>query len=630
MIGDMRGSDFLSDLAAIGLAEAAGYPGLDPAATAARLADVLVRAGVLTRFQADEVLAGRAERLAVGRLLLLDRVGGGGMGVVYKALHRALKRVVAIKMLWPHRADTPGAELRFRREVEALGKLHHPNIVTPHDAGAAHGFCYLVMEYVDGADLQATVERSGPLDPREAVECALQAAQGLAYAHEQGVIHRDVKPANLVRQAADGIVKVADLGLAKIANQSTDYHTTSGMAVGTPQFMAPEQRGDEEVGPPADVFGLGGTLYFLLTGRVRTATRRAGEIYPPTVPAELATLVQRMLAQNPADRPSMRTIAEELAQQRHSRAGVVRYPPTREYVPARRPDRRWVWVAAVAAAVSLAVVVAIALRPPPGVRNDPDPGPITRSSPATGPGTPPGPRLEPVKDPSAKKPPDTPVQPVRWNDELKTAIEEYFEKGVAKNPGQFLYGEVDTALATGVSGEWRIGPGLTRDGSPVVFRVAGDRLFVFRPSEAQLRVWNLAPRSFDRTYGRGFRIRPLEGIRLTKDGAVRVGRGPGGRRTFTVRFTAQAVSEMQIESVTLILETSQPGQKGEEVTAELYQKLDWTRPMSGSHEVKLGGHSGDQFPTSGAVRVRIEAFVTAPNPGRYRISNVLLTELVPE
>src|SRR5262249_1738114 len=154
------------------------------------------------------------DELVIGNYQVLDRLGAGGMGTVYKARHRRMKRVVAIKVLSRSVGPSEKFVQRFQREVEAVARLSHPNIVMAHDADEAEVGHFLVMEFVNGRDLASAVDERGPLPVAEAVECTLQAARALDYAHRQGIIHRDIKPANLLRDTG-GVVKVADLGLAR-------------------------------------------------------------------------------------------------------------------------------------------------------------------------------------------------------------------------------------------------------------------------------------------------------------------------------------------------------------------------------------------------------------------------------
>jgi CheY-like chemotaxis protein len=247
-------------------------PPSPPAADGAAAAQRLIAAGKLTPFQAEAVSERRFESLVIGNYQVLDRLGAGGMGTVYKARHRRMKRVVAIKVL-SHVGQSEQLVQRFQREVEAVARLSHPNIVMAHDADEAEVGHFLVMEYVNGQDLDSTTQKRGPLPVAEAVDCALQAARALDYAHRQGIIHRDIKPANLLRDAG-GVVKVADLGLARFNDTlgrpapEAGSLTQAGTIMGTVDFMSPEQAmGLTTIDHRADVYSLGCTLFFLLTGR---------------------------------------------------------------------------------------------------------------------------------------------------------------------------------------------------------------------------------------------------------------------------------------------------------------------------------------------------------------------------
>ncbi|MGH7222163.1 MAG: serine/threonine-protein kinase, partial [Gemmataceae bacterium] len=166
----------------------------------------------------EQVLASKGRRRRVGPYVLLERLGGGGMGHVYKAQHRLMKRMVAVKLLGRlRRGGDDGAVLnRFRREVEAAGRLRHPSIVTAFDAGAWRGRLYLAMEYIEGIDLERFVEDTGPLSVDLACEIVRQTAEALHHAHERGIVHRDIKPSNLMLAPPGVTVKLLDLGLAQL------------------------------------------------------------------------------------------------------------------------------------------------------------------------------------------------------------------------------------------------------------------------------------------------------------------------------------------------------------------------------------------------------------------------------
>ena len=290
------------------LDEAAAEPGVWDQA----LADKLVAQGLLTKFQAREMLAGR-RRFRLGQYTVLDELGRGGMGQVFRAEHAMMGREVALKVL-PRAKSTPEYEAAFQREIRVLARLDHEHLVRALDAGHDAKVYYLVTELVPGLDLRRQVLKYGPLDELEAASVITQAAQGLAYAHEQGLVHRDVKPGNLL-VTQDGRVKVLDLGLAGSMLDAESKGT--GRVVGTMDYMAPEQiRSPDTVGPAADVYGLGCTLYFALTGQVpfpggtrkEKAQRQLTESptplaqLAPHINAELRLVVEGMMKKSPAER----------------------------------------------------------------------------------------------------------------------------------------------------------------------------------------------------------------------------------------------------------------------------------------------------------------------------------------
>jgi WD40 repeat protein/tRNA A-37 threonylcarbamoyl transferase component Bud32 len=243
-------------------------------------------------------------------------IGAGGMGTVYEAEHRVLHRPVALKVIKRSLTDHPVIVERFRREVRAAARLSHQNIVTICDAEDAGGTLFLVMEYVEGVSLGRLVKERGPLPVAEACDAVRQTALGLQHAHERGVVHRDVKPENLIR-CAGGTVKVLDFGLAALTAERGGALTDTNVIMGTPDYMAPEQAEDpRSADVRADVYSLGCTLYHLLTGRVPyPASTRMQKLLAhreqplpsirqacPEVPVGLACVLERMLAKRPDDR----------------------------------------------------------------------------------------------------------------------------------------------------------------------------------------------------------------------------------------------------------------------------------------------------------------------------------------
>jgi len=324
----------------------------------ATLARELTRRGWLTVYQVERVLAGQAADLVLGTYVLLERLGQGGMGTVYKARHRMMNRVVAVKVIRKELLAHPGAVQRFEREIEAAAKLSHPNIVIAHDAAQVDDRHFFAMEYVDGIDLLQLLRRRGPLPVAEACDYARQTALGLQHASEQGLVHRDIKPANLLLSQRDGVVKVLDMGLARLhqavgEGEASMAMTQEGTVMGTPDYIAPEQAlNSHTVDVRADIYSLGCTLYHLLAGTVpfpggTLAQKIAAHLHqePPALetrranlPRYLALLVKKMMAKNPADR--YRTPLEVARALEHCIGLVGGLPPTPAPVAPRQPPDR--------------------------------------------------------------------------------------------------------------------------------------------------------------------------------------------------------------------------------------------------------------------------------------------------
>jgi serine/threonine-protein kinase len=333
--------EFAQNLADSGLFEVADLlpagsdSGVPDGAEAAR---EWVVAGKLTPYQADAVLGRRFDELRMGNYEILDRLGAGGMGTVYKARHRRMKRIVALKVLSKEVAGAEKFAQRFQREVETIARLTHPNIVMAFDADEGDAGPFLVMEFVNGRDLASEVATGGPAPVDAAVDRIVQAARGLEYAHAQGIIHRDIKPGNILRDAT-GVVKVADLGLARFRDPGAGSGGTSltqaGFVCGTADYMSPEQAIDSGgVDQRADVYSLGCTLYFLLVGHppyaggsVMAVMLKHRDAPIPflcaarqDVPSEIEVIFRRMVAKRAEDRyPSMTEVVRDLE---HVRATV--------------------------------------------------------------------------------------------------------------------------------------------------------------------------------------------------------------------------------------------------------------------------------------------------------------------
>jgi serine/threonine protein kinase len=291
----------------------------DDALTLAR--DLLQR-GWLTAYQLNQLFQGHASDLVLGHYLLLERLGEGGMGQVFKARERRLGRIVALKVLRKERIAKPDFVQRFYQEIQAAARLSHPNIVHAYDAeqiGEAHVFA---MEYVEGIDLSRLVKQNGSLTVREACEYVRQAAVGLQHIHENGMVHRDIKPANLIRTQTGDALKILDMGLARLRHEEDEATppkrlTRLGVVMGTIDFIAPEQALDSrQADIRSDLYSLGCTLYFLLAGRppfpledpmAKLLAHSCDPATPleqlrPEVPPSLSAIVNKLMAKRPGER----------------------------------------------------------------------------------------------------------------------------------------------------------------------------------------------------------------------------------------------------------------------------------------------------------------------------------------
>ena len=303
-----------------------GLPG-DPR----EFADELVQDGILTYFQSEQFLLGKWRGFTIGKFKLLERVGVGGMGQVFLCEHMFMKRRVAVKVLPPAKADQPAALGRFYREARAAGGLDHPNIVRTHDIDQDGNLHFIVMDYVDGPNLLDIVKKFGPLDLSRSVSYMHQVAVGLDYAFRNALIHRDIKPGNVLIDRK-GVARILDLGLARFMNDHTDQLTIKyddKIVLGTADYVAPEQvANSHSVDIRADIYALGATFYFLLAGHPPFPTgtvsqkllwHRTKDPTPvrqirPEVPEGLAVIIGKMMAKDPKARyQTPAQVAAELA-----------------------------------------------------------------------------------------------------------------------------------------------------------------------------------------------------------------------------------------------------------------------------------------------------------------------------
>ncbi len=284
-----------------------------------QLAGLMVRDGLLTYFQADQLIQGKWKRFTIGNYKVLEKLGAGGMGTVYLCEHKLMRRRVAVKVLPAAKADDPSSLDRFYREARAVAALDHPNIVRAYDIDQDEKLHFLVMEYVDGANLQDIVKKAGPMDVLRACNYIRQAALGLQHAHEKAaLVHRDIKPGNILVDRS-GIVKILDMGLARFFHDEEDMLTKKydENVLGTADYLAPEQALDSHaVDIRADIYSLGATFYFCLTGRTPFSegtvaqkliwhqTRQPKPIrsFRPDVPEEVVAIIERMMAKDPGQR----------------------------------------------------------------------------------------------------------------------------------------------------------------------------------------------------------------------------------------------------------------------------------------------------------------------------------------
>ena len=352
-------------------------------------------------------------RILAGRYQLSRPLGSGGMGRVLSGTDRVLERRVAVKILAPHLAQDDKAVSRFRREARSAAGLAHPSIVSVYDSGSENGWHYLVMEHVEGRTLGQILREEGPLHPRRAAEIAADLARALADAHRAGIVHRDVKPGN-VMITSEGQVKVVDFGIA--AAVSSETATETATVLGTVSYLAPEQVQGRPPDPRSDLYALGVVLFEMLTGRTPfTAETPLAVAYKhveeppvapssvnPDVPPALDAVVLRAMAKDPEDRyPSAEALLHELEEfltnpeiDPAATAALARsWAEGSEDTPVgvigpgahRAPrSKRWLVVAAIAAALAAAIPTALILSSGDPARTDPpatSPSPREQASP---------------------------------------------------------------------------------------------------------------------------------------------------------------------------------------------------------------------------------------------------------
>ncbi len=396
---------------------------------ASKLAGAMVRDGLLTHFQAEQLMLGKWRRFNIGKYKVLERLGSGGMGSVFLCEHKLMRRRVAVKVLPTAKAEDPSSLERFYREARAVAALDHPNIVRAYDIDQDDNLHFLVMEYVDGASLQEIGKKFGPLDVLRACHYIRQSAQGLQHAHEAaGLVHRDIKPGNILVDR-NGVVKVLDMGLARFFHDEEDILTKKydENVLGTADYLAPEQALDSHsVDIRADIYSLGATFYFCLTGKTPFSegtvaqkliwhqTRQPKPIRSlrPDVPEGVVAVVERMMAKEPGQRyqtpqavidalePLTQTPigpppAEEMPKLcpaamglSLSDASLTLSPPAPSGMPSPSPRKNWQVSGAASSRTSPASKpTPVAPSPPPVTKRDPRSSgspPVAMKKPATG------------------------------------------------------------------------------------------------------------------------------------------------------------------------------------------------------------------------------------------------------
>jgi eukaryotic-like serine/threonine-protein kinase len=290
-----------------------------PDAEPKSVAKWIVRNGWLSSFQVKMFWNGRGDDLILGQYELVEKLGEGGMGEVFRARHRWMGRDVALKVIRRERVAYPEAVLRFQREIRAVAQLAHENVVMAYDADQQGDIHFFAMELVEGINLSQKVRESGPLPVQEACNYVHQAACGLQHAHERGLVHRDIKPSNLLLSKT-GVIKLLDLGLARLYDREGGTETRitqEGLVIGTPDFIAPEQaRDSRQADIRSDIYALGCTLYFLLTVEspycgvtpTEKMLKHSTEPIPDItlkrgdIPLPLRRVLETMMAKSPADR----------------------------------------------------------------------------------------------------------------------------------------------------------------------------------------------------------------------------------------------------------------------------------------------------------------------------------------
>ncbi|MFN4260996.1 MAG: protein kinase domain-containing protein [Gemmataceae bacterium] len=484
-----------------------------------KCAGYLVRDGFLTHFQAEQFLLGKWRRFTIGKYKVLERLGSGGMGSVYLCEHKFMRRRVAVKVLPAAKAEDPSSLERFYREARAAAALDHPNIVRAYDIDQDENLHFLVMEYVDGSSLQEIVKKHGPMDVLRACHYIRQAAFGLQHAHEAGLVHRDIKPGNLLVDRT-GVLKILDMGLARFFNDQEDILTKKydESVLGTADYLAPEQAIDSHgVDIRADIYSLGATFYFMLTGQppfsegtvaqklIWHQTRQPKPIRAlrPDVPEGLAAFLEHMMAKNAAERFQIPIeVAEGLAPWTQQPIP----PPPEAEMPRLSPAAMMAGPEAQGPAISTAASSGAApanypRTAPAGVASRPASGPpVTRAdSPSATPTMPKAPMVPPSAPASPRPLPSKapPKKPIVENNGLSSLASAFNKAPVSEDRGGAGLAELTNLDTTGSSSSPSSGAqagagALTAQDRRRLWIVLGAAGLLFLASVLGLTIWALS------------------------------------------------------------------------------------------------------------------------------------------
>ncbi len=598
----------------------------------------------------------------IGSYRLLEPIGSGGMGQVYRAVHVDLKKVVAVKLLPPHRTGNTTAIDRFRREMQALGRFSDPHVVNATDAGEDNGRCYLVMEYVEGFDLSVLVDRLGPLRIADACELIRQAALGVQAIHRHGLIHRDIKPSNIMLSRTGG-VKILDLGLSKFAAMQDDAGelTETGQILGTRRFMAPEQLETSQVDARADLYSLGASLWSLLSGSppplpvmagtskdTATVALSESQVSSPLSlqgdsPERLVEIIRQFTARNPSDRPG--TAGELATALQPFCAGndlkkLLFHATNADQEFAIGDDKQS------RDCYSTTVEFAHAFRQWPNDNADgiakPNPPPVPTEN---------GARridrrwiagivavfltvatvLSAVFWPGDRETDSgEEKQHVAWNEEVRDCLTNVLPDGLERSPGRTLYTEMTIALDLNQDKQWALAAKASRDGKPYYFSTERGRFSYRTATPEEVERYQLSGKRLVRI-GRGqtstARKLPAPPVRIQSSN-LRIEKRDGH---FYLRGTLECLVPGAVPQDDLsLIARGQPLGGDPRLLMEHQQELESDRVTFQSLNVNIDLSKRQQFtidPHKG-VDLRLQAFFLQPKPSYYTVSNILPCRVV--